>query len=112
MCYFFLFFFSPSTYIEIQLIGTSLVVQGLRLRAPNAGGLGSILDQGTRFSLLQQCSQINRNINFEKILSKCYAENRNRLVEFGFWSNKDEYFSVFFPLNATEFLDTLRGTAF
>ena len=50
--------------------------------------------------------------NFEKILSKCYAENRNRLVEFGFWSNKDEYFSVFFPLNATEFLDTLRGTAF
>ena len=28
--------------------GTSLVVQGLRLRAPNAGGLGSIPGQGTR----------------------------------------------------------------
>ena len=29
-------------------LGTSLVVQWLRLRAPNAGGLGSIPDQGTR----------------------------------------------------------------
>ena len=28
--------------------GTSLVVQWLRLHAPNAGGLGSIPDQGTR----------------------------------------------------------------
>ena len=28
--------------------GTSLVVQWLRLRAPNAGGLGSIPGQGTR----------------------------------------------------------------
>ena len=30
------------------LLGTSLVVQWLRLRAPNAGGLGSIPGQGTR----------------------------------------------------------------
>ena len=29
--------------------GTSLVVQWLRLLAPNAGGPGSIPDQGTRF---------------------------------------------------------------
>ena len=29
----------------------SLVVQCLRLRAPNAGGLGSILGQGTRFHM-------------------------------------------------------------
>ena len=30
------------------LLGTSLVVQWLRLRAPNAGDLGSIPGQGTR----------------------------------------------------------------
>ena len=29
-------------------IGTSLVVQWIRLRAPNAGGLGSIPGQGSR----------------------------------------------------------------
>ena len=33
--------------------GTSLVVQWLRLRAPNAGGLGSILGQGTRSRMPQ-----------------------------------------------------------
>ena len=33
--------------IEVSL-GTSLVAQWLRLRAPNAGGLGSIPGQGTR----------------------------------------------------------------
>ena len=33
--------------------GTSLVVQWLRLHAPNAGGLGSIPSQGTRFHVLQ-----------------------------------------------------------
>ena len=33
--------------------GTSLVAQGLRLLAPNAGGLGSIPDQGTRSHMLQ-----------------------------------------------------------
>ena len=33
--------------------GTSLVVQWLRLRAPNAGGLGSIPGQGTRSHMLQ-----------------------------------------------------------
>ena len=32
---------------------TSLVVQWLRLQAPNAGGLGSIPGQGTRFHMLQ-----------------------------------------------------------
>ena len=34
-------------------MGTSLVVQWLRLRAPNAGGPGSILGQGTRSHMLQ-----------------------------------------------------------
>ena len=33
--------------------GTSLVVQWLRLRAPNAGGLGSIPGQGTRSHMPQ-----------------------------------------------------------
>ena len=33
--------------------GTSLVVQWLRLRAPSAGGLGSIPRQGTRFRMVQ-----------------------------------------------------------
>ena len=36
------------TKSECTTTGTSLVVQWLRLRAPNAGGLGSILGQGTR----------------------------------------------------------------
>ena len=50
--------------------GTFLVVQGLRLHTPNAGGPGSISAQGTRFYLLQlkilhaatktQCSQVNK----------------------------------------------------
>ena len=35
------------------LSGASQVVQGLRLHAPNAGGLGSIPDQGTRSHMLQ-----------------------------------------------------------
>ena len=34
--------------IDIASKGTSLVVQGLRLWAPNTGGLGSILGQRTR----------------------------------------------------------------
>ena len=33
--------------------GTSLLVQWLKLRAPNAGGLGSNPGQGTRFHMLQ-----------------------------------------------------------
>ena len=34
-------------------IGTSLVVQWLKLHAPSAGGLGSIPGQGTRSHMLQ-----------------------------------------------------------
>ena len=34
-------------------LGTSLVVQQLRLHAPNAGGLGSILSQGTRSHMMK-----------------------------------------------------------
>ena len=38
---------------EEQALGTSLVVQGLSLRAPNAGGLGLIPGQGTRSHMRQ-----------------------------------------------------------
>ena len=37
----------------IHIVGTSLVVQWLRFCAPNAGGLGLIPGQGTRFHMLQ-----------------------------------------------------------
>ena len=40
------------------ILGTSLVVQWLRLRAPNAGGPGSIPGQGTRSRMLQRRSQV------------------------------------------------------
>ena len=40
-------------YQKINPIGTSLVVQWLRLCAPNAGGLSSIPGQGTRSHMLQ-----------------------------------------------------------
>ena len=38
--------------IKIKYSGTFLVVQWLRLQAPNAGGLGSIPGQGTRSHML------------------------------------------------------------
>ena len=37
-----------SQYFKIFILGTSLVVQWVRLRTPKAGGLGSIPGQGTR----------------------------------------------------------------
>ena len=40
--------------IKTAMRGTSQVAQQLRLRAPNAGSLGSIPGQGTRFCVLQQ----------------------------------------------------------
>ena len=39
--------------LKTDTTGTSLVVQWLRLHAPNAGGLGSIPGQGTRSHMLQ-----------------------------------------------------------
>ena len=35
----------------VGMIGTSLVVQGLRWHTPNAGGPGSIAGQGSRFHM-------------------------------------------------------------
>ena len=39
--------------IENRVIGISLLVQWLRIQAPDAGGLGSIPGQGTRSHMLQ-----------------------------------------------------------
>ena len=39
------------TDIKISQRGTSLVAQWIRFCTPNAGGLGSILGQGTRFHM-------------------------------------------------------------
>ena len=39
--------------LNFYTLGTSLVVQWLRLHAPSAGGLGSIPGQGTRSHMLQ-----------------------------------------------------------
>ena len=41
-------------FFSLCFIGTSLVVQQLRPHAPNAQGLGSIPDQGTRSHMPQQ----------------------------------------------------------
>ena len=71
-------------------VGTSVVVQWLRLWAPDAEGLGSILGQGARSHMLQlrarrpqlkilhaatktQCSQVNK---YKKNYSFCSVENR------------------------------------
>ena len=61
------------TFIRNSNFGTSLVVQWLRLRAPNAGGPGSNPGQGSRSHIPQlkilyvamkilcaRCSQINK----------------------------------------------------
>ena len=62
----------------ISLVGTPLVVQWLRLHAPNVGGPGSLHGQGTRLHMLQQRSKIPRaatktqhsQINKNNILKK------------------------------------------
>ena len=44
-------------------LGTSLVVQRLRLYTPNAGGLSLILGQGTRSPILQIRPSVAKLIN-------------------------------------------------
>ena len=67
-------FIRVSDVVEKHALGTSLVVQGLGLLAPDAGGLGSIPGQGTRSHMLQRLKtlgtttktlhcQINNQIN-------------------------------------------------
>ena len=38
---------------KLRAVGISLVVQWLRLHAPNSGGLGSVPDRGTRSHMPQ-----------------------------------------------------------
>ena len=45
----------PAAPSSEQLLETSLVVQGLRLCTPNAGGQDSTADQGTRSQMAQLC---------------------------------------------------------
>ena len=45
--------YSADSFLWTFSLGTSLVVQGLRLHAPNTGSLGSILGQGTRSHMPQ-----------------------------------------------------------
>ena len=42
-----------SVHTKNEQIGTSLVVQWLRLHTPNSGALGLILGQGIRYHMLQ-----------------------------------------------------------
>ena len=44
---------SLNGHFKKKVLGTSLVVQWLRLSTPNAGGLGLIPGQGTRSHMLQ-----------------------------------------------------------
>ena len=48
-----LYTWNTGASFKIHFMGTSLVVQWLRLHAPNTGRPGSICDQGTRSHLLQ-----------------------------------------------------------
>ena len=61
-------------------LGTSLVVQWLRLHTPNAGGPGSIPDQGTRSHMLQLRSGTVKSIQINffllKVQSVCSVENK------------------------------------
>ena len=52
---------------KIHICGTFLVVQWLRLHAPNAGGQGLILDQGTKSNMLQLGSKSVKKIKIKKI---------------------------------------------
>ena len=49
--------------LKLEVVGTSLVVQWLRLLAPKAGGLGLIPGQGTTSHILQQRPGTAKEIN-------------------------------------------------
>ena len=45
------------TYLTLDVDGTSLVIQWLRLYTPTAGGMGLIPGWGTKIPHAMQCSQ-------------------------------------------------------
>ena len=52
--------YSLSDVAKITSLGSSLVVQWLRLQAPNVGGLCAIPDQGTTSHMSQQSRHKNK----------------------------------------------------
>ena len=71
-------------------LGTSLMVQRLRLRAPEAGGMGSIPGQGTKIPHATQCSQKNQHTSCqskkpdtkqEMLYDSIYMKCPNRQIE-------------------------------
>ena len=96
--------------------GTSLVVQGLKLCALNAGGWGLIPGQGTRFHMPQQrskvpcatsktwCNPINNNFFFFKRENTQITKTRNERGDITndateikiFLFDKKEYFEQLF----------------
>ena len=58
--------------------GTSLVVQWLRLRAPNAGGPGSIPGQGTRSHMHDTTKSPHEAMKIARAASKIQSSQINK----------------------------------
>ena len=83
--------------MRCQRTGTSLVVQWLRLCAPNAGGMGSIPGQGTRIlytSPRGQKKKREREMSKNRKTMFCTEKLRANLVEQFLYLNKDSKGSV------------------
>ena len=63
-------------YKNEKIVGTSLAVQWLRLRASNAGGAGSIPGWGTEILHAVRCSQKKKRKEKEKIVNVTHSERR------------------------------------
>ena len=57
-------------------MGTSLVVEGLRLHAPTAGGIGSILGQGAKIPHASRFDQINKLAIMSKEIKLIKTQNQ------------------------------------
>ena len=57
-------------------MGTSLVVEGLRLHAPTAGGIGSILGQGAKIPHASWFGQINQLAIMSKEIKLIKTKNQ------------------------------------
>ena len=65
--------------------GTSLVVQGLRLHVPNAGGLGLISGQGTRSHMLQlRVHMLQQKLQPNKLKKENSPANAGDIKDTGF----------------------------
>ena len=65
--------------------GTSLVVLGLRLHAPNAGGLGLISGQGTRSHMLQlRVHMLQQKLQPNKLKKENSSANAGDIKDTGF----------------------------